>query len=173
LESEEEGIIGGIAILVAADEVTGEGGSANFGSQVCSPCRMAGGGDKGTTTAAGFCLSPTGGAPREETPGEDNQDAIEDGKGGTDLTDVVEQGGGEEVGISLSRRLQALEDGERMRLFGGGHSAKETKEVGGQEGNEGCVGDGMPGTEEGEFELAGAVNEAREEGHAGSEYNMR
>ncbi len=103
MEGEEEGITGWVGVLVAADEVTGAGGGTCFRGEVCSPGRMTGGGDKGTTKTDGFCLplersegdlSPAGGSPGEEAPGEDNQDAIENGEGGTDLTDVVEQGSG-------------------------------------------------------------------------------
>jgi hypothetical protein len=100
LEGEEEGVMGGVDILVAADEVNGAGGGTGVGCQLSTPGGVAGGGDEGTTKAAWFCLPPEGGTPREEAPGDDNHDAFEDGEGGEDLADIMEQGGGVEIGIS-------------------------------------------------------------------------
>ena len=81
------------------------------------------------------------------------------------LAHIVEQGGGEKIGIGVTLSLQALEDSEGMRLLGGGHTAEKGYEAGGEMGGDGYVGDGRPGTDEGELKLADSIGQAGEESH--------
>jgi len=120
---------------VAADEVAGAGGCASFKGEVRPPGRVAGGGDEATGKATWFSRSPTvcqaGQAPLASLQGQealqqDDQDAVNGGKRGESLADIVKQGSGEQVGVGISPSLQALENCIGMCLLGGGHSSKKS-----------------------------------------------
>lgn len=132
--------------VVGADQVDGAGGSAGPRGQVRAPLRMAAAGDEASEGTEG----------REGRGGvfdQDDEHALPEARRGDDFADVVEERGGDQVGVVMALRLKLVRDLDAVQLLGVRHPLEERVQRGREVHTDVGVIDRAQGRDQGERKL--------------------
>ncbi len=131
---------------MAADQVAGAGGGAGPRGQSRAPRWMAPAGDEAAQGTEGR-------EGRGGVFGQDDEHALPEARRGDDFADVVEERGGDQIGVAMALGLELARDVDAVQLLGARHPLEERVQRGREAHRDVGVIDRAQGRDQGERKL--------------------